>query len=1179
MKYTLLIFFFLLALFACEKEDVILPIVLTGQPVIYSSDGVEFKGELSSEGNQTLTEHGFLWTETQPLTLNNSNGEVIRLGVPEGTGYFNAKLNTGFAEGKTYYIRAFASTTKGTAYGSVVSFKSLGSAFPVIDSIVPGKVFPGDTMTIFGKNFFTLPGALQIVINSVPFIPDSVNNDRIYMVCPEKSIGYKNLIGIRIPKLGIEATSMKLIYIALPVINIVKPLKGTTGDNIVIYGDHFVRNSTKVWLNNKPVTLRYNAISDPQRERTEIHFNLPPNTDAGENSILVSVFDANNEAEAPNTIDFLAPYIDKIEPAIASIGDTIKLTGKFYSKVQSEFYFTVGDVAGGIVSADSSLVRAKVPVGINPLSTDIILSVRGRQILMKDAFTAKLAEITSLSPQPAGIGDNLFINGHFFAKAPTDFKLLIGNIPVSLQSTDSTVISANLPLSLPFGQQNLLLTVKNSPAIGINTCMIRKPSISDFYPETGTIGDTITIPGYFPQSTSTDYSAWFGNIKGILISKSKEQIKVKVPVDIVKTPDKIHVRYNSNSGDVLSSVNNFITAFPTVSSINPQIANRGDTVTIDGIFYTADPGDFRIVLYEFNCSPLSVSPYKIIVKLPDVPVIGSKILNVYVRNYLCSPSPDITIREPEITGISPAEGTYNDIITMSGDFSSIRGAIPSIFFGDALASLVSFSESEIRFKVPESLNTTDVQIKLVVSGTTITAPGNFHLKQPEITNFSPVSGGYNEVITITGQNFNPGISGNMIDFGGYTAEIISAGANAISFRIPPDFYSPGRTAGISLHTAGDVLTATQNYSLAPPVIINNSGTGLEYGEDIHLQILNFKYGSDEIMVDLSGTDLEVSGSKDSVVAVFRSFVSGGDYQLHININQGLAEATYDIHYSTPWQGDTNYPEGRLKNAMCFAINGKFYVGGGFKDGSNKQPNNALWELDPQSMLWTQKRDVPVVSANQVNFTTDTRGYYIVDHHMYVYDPVSDIWVEGPAFPGTANFRMVATGKGNKGYVGMGSEELSTNIEKAVWEMYEYNETTEEWAYLSKAGTYFFDGSAVWLNNKLYLISKTCSPDKIFVYNFTSNKWTYLDQPYDTETPGYSWSSSSINNRIFLDYSGILTELDENGNKITSFATPLMNYSVVKTLNCAGSSYILLGTGATSGGTPISRILIYDPTTN
>ncbi len=76
-------------------------------------------GEVSSSGEATITERGFVWnTSTAPTILN------LKSTVAGTTGVFSGPI-TGLSINTLYYLRAYATNSVGTSYGNEVTFTTL----------------------------------------------------------------------------------------------------------------------------------------------------------------------------------------------------------------------------------------------------------------------------------------------------------------------------------------------------------------------------------------------------------------------------------------------------------------------------------------------------------------------------------------------------------------------------------------------------------------------------------------------------------------------------------------------------------------------------------------------------------------------------------------------------------------------------------------------------------------------------------------------------------------------------------------------------------------------------------------------------------------------------------------------------------------------------------------------
>lgn len=78
-------------------------------------------GNVASDGGSTITQRGICWS-TSPNPTVNSNHAFQNI---TGTGTFSINISTGLYPNTTYYVRAYAVNSVGTAYGNQVTFKTL----------------------------------------------------------------------------------------------------------------------------------------------------------------------------------------------------------------------------------------------------------------------------------------------------------------------------------------------------------------------------------------------------------------------------------------------------------------------------------------------------------------------------------------------------------------------------------------------------------------------------------------------------------------------------------------------------------------------------------------------------------------------------------------------------------------------------------------------------------------------------------------------------------------------------------------------------------------------------------------------------------------------------------------------------------------------------------------------
>ncbi len=117
--FLLCTFILLSSLTSCQKEPELATVITSPvQNIAYNS--AVSGGYISDDGGADVTARGVVWnTSPNPTTANNSTNDG------DGTGSFTSNL-TGLTANTTYYVRAYATNSLGTAYGDQQSFNATG---------------------------------------------------------------------------------------------------------------------------------------------------------------------------------------------------------------------------------------------------------------------------------------------------------------------------------------------------------------------------------------------------------------------------------------------------------------------------------------------------------------------------------------------------------------------------------------------------------------------------------------------------------------------------------------------------------------------------------------------------------------------------------------------------------------------------------------------------------------------------------------------------------------------------------------------------------------------------------------------------------------------------------------------------------------------------------------------
>ena len=97
-------------------SSAVLPTITTGEATEVAISSATVSGTVTNDGGASVTERGVCWATTENPTISDN-----KLASGNGIGEFTVSL-TNLSAGTTYYARAYATNSVGTAYGNVVTF-------------------------------------------------------------------------------------------------------------------------------------------------------------------------------------------------------------------------------------------------------------------------------------------------------------------------------------------------------------------------------------------------------------------------------------------------------------------------------------------------------------------------------------------------------------------------------------------------------------------------------------------------------------------------------------------------------------------------------------------------------------------------------------------------------------------------------------------------------------------------------------------------------------------------------------------------------------------------------------------------------------------------------------------------------------------------------------------------
>ena len=178
------------------------PTVTTNTVSDIAATSVTCGGNVTSDGGATVTARGVCWSTSQNPTVSGShttNGS--------GTGSFTSSL-TGLTPNTTYYVRAYAMNSVGTAYGAQKTFTTSTTSGPSVDYALLGFTTDGSSIV----NEITLSmnedfNPAIVIKNNGPDVPAATDTIFIDLTFEGRELGFMYMMGSAIDQLttGLQA--------------------------------------------------------------------------------------------------------------------------------------------------------------------------------------------------------------------------------------------------------------------------------------------------------------------------------------------------------------------------------------------------------------------------------------------------------------------------------------------------------------------------------------------------------------------------------------------------------------------------------------------------------------------------------------------------------------------------------------------------------------------------------------------------------------------------------------------------------------------------------------------------------------------------------------------------------------------------------------------------------------
>lgn len=445
---------------------------------------------------------------------------------------------------------------------------------------------------------------------------------------------------------------------------------------------------------------------------------------------------------------------------------------------------------------------------------------------------------------------------------------------------------------------------------------------------------------------------------------------------------------------------------PILTDFSPKTASWGDTLKIIGKNFTYKSSGINVQLGNIQAPVLSSTDTTIQVVVPSEMNLEKVNLSVSIVGNTAKSENQFAYLVPQISDIHPLSATYKDTVYIHGINFFRNNTYNKVNFNGMSVPIVFASTTLLKVLVPVNLAVNHAKISIAGPTKAIEFDVPFALKVITIKGFQPDTVFHsNEIITITGENFNPNGSNNKVTIKGLNVPIIEASAGQLKVKIPSQilplpYYSLITNADIVVTTGQQAVTSTRKLEIYMkswwtkkkdfPGVSRNDGVGFSIGSKGYFGLgdhyPNIKYNDFweyDPQADLWTQKPDFPGEKRSNTSFFvlnsEGYVGlGVTYQAN---EQVLFKDFYKYNPNTEeWTKTADFPGSPRHSAASFVKDGKAFVGTGYIKYENPLPYNQLlitsdfWSFNPQNEQWNEVQNFPYETWKAVGLTIENAGY-------------------------------------------------------------------------------------------------------------------------------------------------------------------------------------------------------------
>jgi len=415
---------------------------------------------------------------------------------------------------------------------------------------------------------------------------------------------------------------------------------------------------------------------------------------------------------------------------------------------------------------------------------------------------------------------------------------------------------------------------------------------------------------------------------------------------------------------------------------------------------------------------------------------------------------------PQITGFSPAQATWGDTLTITGNFFSNNSSIVKVEFEEVIGDLISTSEEMIKVKVPNNfIKTSTVFIRVKVGSKFGNTSQAFSLLGTQVLQVTPNKGSSGTVVVIKGKYFNP--THSLVKFGDVSVPIAQAYKDSLKLILPKEV--SGGEKDVTVISGPFQATLFKVFSRNYPIITEIVPSVAFFGDTITLKGENFGFPFNDNYISTGSNSATIVDSKQGELKIILPIESKPLISFQVTADYVTSQSDKKLTIKKPVITEV-VPAGPIYPGQKVTLKGKYF----FPCSECYNYNTYEVKMGEVKVRVTSAKSTEIVfelPILKVNSSTVQLSYYDsinVASSQAVVTPI----ISSAKFEGSLRVKATSFSIGSKAYVltGLVDGSMGDNT------VYEFDGTNKNWKPLSDfPGEPRYGATAFTLNNKGYLL--------------------------------------------------------------------------------------------------------------